>query len=245
MSASAGGVSWGVATDRGSRRHLNEDSFLAQFPVFLVADGLGGHESGEVASAYAIEALRGLLDEPALTEDVVRAYLRRAVVRIRSIPTGLGAPPGTTITGVLVVRGPAGPSWLVVNVGDSRTYRLAGGDLAQVSTDHSEVGELVAHGLLTAEEAAVHPRRHVVARVLGGGGPDEPAPDFVPLLFGAGDRILACSDGLTDELSDARIAEILGALPDPQDAADHLVAAALVAGGRDNVTVVVVDAPAA
>jgi protein phosphatase len=101
----------------------------------------------------------------------------------------------------------------------------------------------VARGLLTDEEAASHPRRHVVTRVLGGGGPDEPDPDFFPLPLVAGDRILACSDGLPDEVTDRHIAEILRAHPDPQDAADHLVAAALVAGGRDNVTVVVVDAP--
>jgi serine/threonine protein phosphatase PrpC len=244
MSASVAGVSWGVATDRGSRRDLNEDSFLARFPVFVVADGMGGHEYGEIASAYAIGALRGLLDEPSPTEDKVRECLRRAVVRIRSIPTGSGAPPGTTVTGVLVVRGSNGPSWLVVNVGDSRTYRLAGGELAQVSTDHSEVAELVARGLLTHEQAAVHPRRHVVTRVLGGGGPDEPDPDFFPLPLDPGDRILVCSDGLSDEVADRHIAEILRTHPNPQDAAEHLVAAALVAGGRDNVTVLVVDAPA-
>ncbi|HEY5554900.1 MAG TPA: protein phosphatase 2C domain-containing protein [Cellulomonas sp.] len=244
MTATVAGVSWGVATDRGSRRQVNEDSFLARLPVFVVADGMGGHESGEVASAYTIEALRGLLDEPTLTPDVVRAHLWRAVARIRSIPTGSGPPPGTTLTGALVVRGPDGPSWLVVNVGDSRTYRLSGGELTQVSTDHSEVAEMVARGLLTVEEAARHPHRHVVTRVLGGGGADEPEPDFFPLPFGAGDRVLVCSDGLTDEVDDARIAEILRTRPDPQDAADHLVAAALVAGGRDNVTVIVVDAPA-
>jgi protein phosphatase len=170
--------------------------------------------------------------------------LRRAVARIRSIPTGSGPPPGTTLTGVLVVRGPDGPSWLVVNVGDSRTYRLAGGELVQVSADHSEVAELVARGLLTVDQAAVHPHRHVVTRSLGGGGPDEPDPDFFPRPIAAGDRILVCSDGLTDEVADARIAEILRGHPDPQDAADRLVAAALVAGGRDNVTVIVVDAPA-
>jgi len=246
VTATVAGVSWGVATDRGTRRQVNEDSFLARLPVFVVADGMGGHESGEVASAYTIEALRGLLDEPTLTPDVVRAHLRRAVARIRSIPTGSGPPPGTTLTGALVVRGPDGPSWLVVNVGDSRTYRLSGGELTQVSTDHSEVAEMVARGLLTVEEAARHPHRHVVTRVLGGGGGggDEPEPDFFPLPFGAGDRVLVCSDGLTDEVDDVRIAEILRTRPDPQDAADRLVAAALVAGGRDNVTVIVVDAPA-
>jgi len=244
VTATVAGVSWGVATDRGSHRQVNEDSFLARFPVFVVADGMGGHESGEVASAYAIEALRGLLDEPTLTPEIVTVHLRRAVERIRSIPTGPGPAPGTTLTGALVVRGPDGPSWLVVNVGDSRTYRLAGGELTQVSVDHSEVAEMLARGLLTAEEAARHPHRHVVTRALGGGGGDDPEPDFFPLTFGAGDRVLVCSDGLTGEVDDARIAEILRTRPDPQDAADHLVAAALVAGGRDNVTVIVVDAPA-
>jgi protein phosphatase len=129
----------------------------------------------------------------------------------------------------------------VVNVGDSRTYRMAGGVLEQVTVDHSEVAELVASGIVPAEEASRHPRRNVVTRVLGGGS-SQVEPDVWLLPVSPGDRMLVCSDGLTDELSDARIEAELRAADAAQPAADRLVAAALAAGGHDNITAIVVDA---
>jgi len=132
------------------------------------------------------------------------------------------------------------PYWLVMNIGDSRTYRLSQGQFAQVSVDHSEVQELVDAGEITAEQATVHPRRHVVTRALGTG--DETEADYWLLPVEEGDRILVCSDGLNAELTDEHMFRILSTVGHPQDAVDALIQAALRNGGRDNVTVIVVDA---
>jgi PPM family protein phosphatase len=204
----------GVATDAGGRPN-NEDAAWAEGRLFVVADGMGGHEQGEVASATAISSLVALSDAPGVDEVVVRDAIRRAHEAVRDLPHG--------------------------RVGDSRTYRMAGGVLEQVTHDHSEVAELVERGLILPDEAAHHPRRNVVTRVLGGGAFDVD-PDLAWLPVSPGDRILVCSDGLTDALPDARIEAELKAAEDPQEAADRLVAAALAADAQDNVTVIVVDA---
>ncbi len=234
------GLLWGAATHQGARRTLNEDSYLARGSVFFVADGMGGHEAGEVASAAAVEALAPLGRSEVVGVDEVRCRVRAAHDAVRAIETAPGRGAGTTLSGVVLTDQGGEPYWLVVNVGDSRTYRSADGVLEQVSVDHSEVQELVDAGRITAEQALTHPRRHVVTRALG--APDDPEPDFWFLPVHAGDRMMVCSDGLTAELSDRRVAEVLMVEPDPQTAAERLVAEALVAGGRDNITVIVVDA---
>ena len=229
----------GVATAKAHRAR-NEDSVVAEDGLYLVADGMGGHESGEVASRTAIDALRGLATgTPTPTE--VRASVRSAHSAVRDLPSVTGRRPGTTVTGVVLTSHGDTPCWLVINVGDSRTYRMAGGVLEQVTRDHSEVAELVERGLVAAADAPHHPRRNVVTRVLGGGASDV-EPDVWLLPVSPGDRMLVCSDGLTDELLDARIEAELRAQGEPQAAADRLVAAALAAGGHDNVTAIVVDA---
>ena len=233
------GTDWGAVTDTGSVRRLNEDSYLAEYPVFVVADGMGGHEAGERASAEAVAAVRGLLGAPTVSPRDVQERLADAEARVRAIPTRPGRSAGTTVTGVVVVEQGGEPYWLVLNVGDSRTYRLSGGRLEQVSVDHSEIQELLDAGELTVEEAAHHPLRHVVTRALGAGA--ELAADFWLLPIERHDRILVCSDGLTSEVADMQIAEILLAESQPGAAAQRLVDAALEAGGRDNVTVLVVD----
>ena len=233
-------LAWGAASHRGARRMLNEDRFLVSRSVFLVADGMGGHEAGEVASATAVDALRPLADLDVVTPDDVRTCLAVAQENVRAIVTDPGRGAGTTLTGVAVAEQDGVPYWLVINVGDSRTYHLSGGRLDQVSVDHSEVQEMVDAGLLTRGEALTHPRRHVVTRALG--SRTEPRPDFWYVPIERHDRVLVCSDGLTGELSDERITEILLEHPDPQGAAERLVHEAIVAGGRDNITVVVVDA---
>lgn len=231
---------WGASSDGGSVRSLNEDAFLARYPVFVVADGMGGHEAGERASAEAVAVLGQLTDRTDVTARAVQGCLEEAQDRVRTIPTRPGRDAGTTLSGVVVVNEGGVPYWLVVNVGDSRTYRLADGVLEQVSVDHSEVQEMVDAGTLTVAEAGRHPRRHVVTRALGAGeGLD---PDFWLLPVAENDRMLLCTDGLTGEVSDDAIAAILLAQPTPQVAADLLIEAALTAGGRDNITVVVVDA---
>jgi len=229
----------GVATAQ-ARRLQNEDSVWAVDGVYLVADGMGGHDAGEVASSTAIGVLKELGGAARTTDDVRRA-VEAAHAAVRALPSSTGRRPGTTATGVVLTVHGDTPCWLVLNVGDSRTYRMAGGVLEQVTTDHSEVAELVAEGLLTADEARMHPRRNVVTRVLGGGA-SQVEPDVWLLPVSPGDRMLVCSDGLTDELSDARIQAELRAEDAAQAAADRLVSAALAAGGRDNVTAIVVDA---
>ncbi|MDQ1594887.1 MAG: family protein phosphatase [Arthrobacter pascens] len=243
---SAGGrpglnLSYGYGTDRGLRRELNEDSFIASDPIFAVADGMGGHEAGEVASGMCVRALATLpqlaTGERTATASVVQQYLAIADDSIRA---ATGSRAGTTLTGVVVVEQMGIPYWLVMNIGDSRTYRLSQGRLAQVSVDHSEVQELVDTGEITAEEATVHPRRHVVTRALGTG--DETEADYWLLPIEEGDRMMVCSDGLNGELTDDQMFDILNTVTDPQEAVDLLIQAALRSGGRDNVTVIVVDA---
>jgi PPM family protein phosphatase len=233
------GMVWGAATAVGRRAH-NEDALLAQDDVFLVADGMGGHDAGEVASATALQSLRALVGRAA-GPDEVREALLAAHEAVRAVPSRSDRRPGTTVSGVVVSEHEGTPCWVVLNVGDSRTYRMAGAVLEQVTRDHSEVAELVADGLLLPDEAARHPWRHVVTRVLGGGAASV-EPDVLVMAVSPGDRMLMCTDGLTDALPDARIEAELKAERDPQAAADRLVATAVAAGAKDNVTVVVVDA---
>ncbi len=230
---------WGAASHQGRRRSLNEDGYLATGRVFFVADGMGGHEAGEVASAEALSALSGLADVDQVEPALVEAFLEIAQQRIRAIETDSGNAPGTTLTGVLVDEREDVPYWLFVNVGDSRTYMLSGGVLAQVSVDHSEVQELVDAGTITMDEARRHPRRNVITRALG--AQDGVRADFRYIPVALHDRVLICSDGLTGELTDEQITKILLEQPDPERAAGILVDAAIQAGGRDNITVVVVD----
>ena len=234
-------LSVGYGTDRGLRRELNEDSYIASDPVFAVADGMGGHEAGEVASGMCVRALAAIpqlaTGERSVTASVLQEYLVRADSTIRE---ATGARAGTTLTGAVIVEQMGMPYWLVMNIGDSRTYRLSQGKFEQISVDHSEVQELVDAGEITAEQATVHPRRQVVTRALGTG--DETEADYWLLPVEEGDRILVCSDGLTGELTDEHIFRVLSTVGHAQDAVDELIQASLRSGGRDNVTVIVVDA---
>ncbi len=233
---------WGTATDVGRVRTLNEDSLLAGPTLFVVADGMGGHAAGEVASQLAVEEFARLAERPAVGADDLAETVRQANERIlsagaeRSDRHGMG----TTLTGIGVVGSAEAEQQLAVfNVGDSRVYRFSDGRLDQLTVDHSAVQELIDAGRLSPQDARSHPRRNVVTRSLG--SQPSPDPDVWLVPPGAGDRYLVCSDGLTGELEDPAIAEVLGASPDPQAAADELVRHALAAGGNDNVTVVVLD----
>lgn len=230
---------WGAATDRGSVRRHNEDSLLATPPFFLVADGMGGHDAGDVASALVVGAFAPYVEQASVTELDVRAAVlgaRRAIVEFFE-PTEMSG--GSTLTGVAVSMVGDTPALVVVNIGDSRTYRLSAGHLEQLSKDHSTVQELVDAGTLAPEDARTHPSRNVITRAISPTADSEPDVWSVPAH--AGDRFLACSDGLTGEISDEHIRQILMVHEDPQAAAGALVAAALAAEGRDNITVVVVD----
>lgn len=230
-------TSWGSATDRGVRRY-NEDSLLAYPPVFLVADGMGGHDAGDVASRVAVEEFAQLAGRASVGADDVHACVHRAARRLREVVhPGLTA--GTTVAGVAVATHQGGTSWLVFNIGDSRVYRWVSGVLQQISVDHSVVQELVDRGLIHPDEAGDHPDRHVITRAIGTGL--DPEPDYWLLPVGPTDRMVVCTDGLTSVLTDDDVAAVIGRLGDPQEAAEQLVAAALAAGALDNISVVVVD----
>jgi PPM family protein phosphatase len=206
--------------------------------MFVVADGMGGHEAGEVASQIAVEEVRRLAGRTWVTAEDVHLVVQGTAARLRGvIPAGRTA--GTTFAGVGLAQHDRGEYWLVFNVGDSRVYRLAGKNLQQITIDHSVVQELVEAGIVRPEEARSHPDRHVITRAIGTGA--DPEPDYWMVRAESGDRILVCTDGLTEELTDEQIAAVLGAHADPQRAAERLVDAAVGSGGRDNVTVVVVD----
>jgi len=236
----------GAATDVGLVRSVNEDSMLVAPPVFVVADGMGGHSGGDVASRMVVEEFARLADDydPRRGPEQVADAFSRAQTRIveygdahRASQPGWHA--GTTAVVAVLVEDEGVPSWLLANLGDSRIYRLVDGVLDQVSVDHSVVQELVDSGQITAEQAAVHPERHVITRALG--SPAGVIPDFFVMPLGAAERLLLCSDGVSGMIEDVVIEKILASATDPRDAADALVGAALEAGGRDNATAVVVD----
>jgi len=236
----------GWATHVGRVRRDNEDACYVGRRVWAVADGMGGHAAGEVASALAVDAMAeldaadGVLTRDAVVEAVQRAndHLLEHGGRQREA-RGMG----TTLTGVALVEQDGEERLCVFNVGDSRVYRLSAGHLGQVTTDHSEVAELVAAGLISPSRARTHPLRNVVTRCLG--GEHRPLVDTWLTLPRPGVRLLLCSDGLNGELPDLTIARLLQEPLAPQAAADALVEAALEAGGGDNVTVVVLDVEAA
>ena len=236
----------GVATDTGNVRPQNEDAYVASDHLFAVADGMGGHNAGEVASALATT----LLLERAVGQTLTPEWFVNAITAInRTIHESAAESTerrgmGTTICALALVN-PQGdttesPQVALANVGDSRIYLWRSGTFRQLSIDHSYVQELVTEGLITEEEARVHPRRNIVTRALG--IDDRVAVDswLIPLF--AGDRFVLCSDGLVDEVPTADIAALAAQQREPQMIADALVALAKRNGGRDNITVVVVDA---
>jgi protein phosphatase len=230
----------GAATDVGRVRKVNEDSVLADRSVFMVADGMGGHAAGEVASKIAIDAFEPLAGAPVRRrDDLVHALElanRRILESVARHPEQTGM--GTTAAGLAVVNAGGSDHWAVFNVGDSRVYRYVDGRTRQVTVDHSEVRELVEAGIITEAEAAKHPLRNVVTRSLG--SDPAPTPDVWVFPPHPGERFVVCSDGLSGELPLERIHALVSEFDDPQECAEALVSAAVEAGGRDNVSVVVV-----
>jgi PPM family protein phosphatase len=231
-------LAWGARTNVGLRRDVNEDAIIADYPLFLVADGMGGHEAGNVASERALGAFRHLIGRNAVTLDEFTAAFGVAVTEVEKIEAQRAA--GTTISGLGVSEHDGVSYWLVMNIGDSRTYRLADGVLEQISVDHSVVQELIDKGKLSPSDAEHHPERHVITKAVGAGSHAE--PDYWLIPASRGDRLLVCSDGLSKELDDQEIARVLLAEPAPEAAAARLVHEALLRGGRDNVSVIIVDA---
>jgi PPM family protein phosphatase len=227
----------GEATDTGRVRDHNEDGYLVDRDLRFaaVADGMGGHRGGEVASATALDALHASFSQHGGLHDAVVAA-NDAVLDRAAADEGLRGM-GTTLTvGVLGDDG----TLLIGHVGDSRAYLLHDGAIARVTTDHSLVEELVASGELTEEEAERDPRRSMITRAIGLDADLD--VDLVPVALEPGDRVMICSDGLTTMIGEDVIVEVLEREPNPDAAAQLLVDAANAAGGVDNITVLVLDA---
>jgi protein phosphatase len=232
-------LDWAGVTDTGLRRTHNEDSFIARSPLFVVADGMGGHSAGDVASDAVVTRLDQAATDDFFDTESLEDALRLATddIEIAAIGTELGV--GTTVTGAILSLEGDTPYFTIFNVGDSRVYMIDAGLLSQVTVDHSVVQEMVQAGMLHPDDAENHPDSNVITKAIGFGA--EPSPDYWRVPARPGLRILVCSDGLTKELSRSAIAALMAANRGSQEAAAGLVNAAVEAGGRDNVTAVVVD----
>ena len=238
---------WGATTNPGLVRTENEDTYVTEPMVFAVADGMGGHQAGEVASALAASIVRDRLGRGASSEDDAESVVHEVnaaifgAARANAAQSGMG----TTLTALAVLKAQGQGSSLIdeqlvlLNVGDSRTYLFRNGRLSRVTVDHSYVQELVATGHITMEEARTHPRRNIVTRALG--IEQNVRADMWTMAIVRGDRFVLCSDGLVDEVPDSEITQLVANVEDPQALSEQLVALANSHGGRDNVTVVVVD----
>ncbi len=229
----------GTATDTGRVRTNNQDSSLVGADLFAVADGMGGHQGGEVASALAVRIL-----EAQATGASVESFRQAVQSANREIFEQAGSDGGlhgmgTTLCAVRLVDTPDGQLVAWANVGDSRVYLFRDGTLIQLSEDHSLVEDLVRDGQLSKDAAAVHPQRHIVTRALG--IDVDVDVDLDTVIPYRGDRYLLCSDGLFNEVEDSHIAGVLRRLADPDEASGELVRLANQHGGRDNITVVLVD----
>ncbi len=231
-------VSVGAKSDVGRVRGGNEDSYLVQAPLFVVADGMGGHTGGEVASETAVSVINDASQEaPPDDVDVLERYVKLANETIwkkaQDDPSLHGM--GTTCTLLHVV----GSTVRIAHVGDSRAYLLRNGELSQLTEDHTLVERMVREGRLSREEAPRHPQRSIITRALGVDA--EVEVDTTSIEVQEGDRVLVCSDGLSSMLSDSTIQSLLEEGSDAQPTADRLIEAANEAGGEDNITVVVLD----
>lgn len=226
-------------TDTGRKRSANEDSLLADGPAFVVADGMGGYESGDLASAAVVGAFADHLTGNRFgVFEEVQAALLAADDRVEVVASSTNRGAGSTATGVVLVSHGDRPHWLVFNVGDSRVYRHLGNELEQLTRDHSLGRELVDSGQMREEDLATFADRNVITRAIGAA--DSLADSWlVPVV--TGERLLLCSDGLHGELDDEAIRAVLTMSGRPESAAQVLVERANDNGGRDNVTVIVID----
>lgn len=238
-SAASVTMSWAAATDVGHHRQDNEDSFVVAPPIFAVADGMGGHHAGDVASDAVVTALAAIDHETFTTTTAINAALVAGVEALDAAITEEQRGAGTTVTGAGLILEHNHLSWAVFNIGDSRVYMYEAGELTQVTVDHSVVQQLVDAGQITREEADYHPHSNVITRAVGLA--EEPIPDYFFVDVRSGTRLLLCSDGLTKELTDQGIAHFLSSTATAQEAVDDLLKAALGNSGRDNVTIVVID----
>lgn len=229
-------TSFGSRTDIGCLRDHNEDSLVVTPPLFAVADGMGGHAAGEVASEIAVRVLSELAPEHPDVEALGRAIEEANRAVIQAAREGRGRQGmGTTMTAAML----EGERLVIAQVGDSRAYLLHQGRLQQLTRDHSLMADMIEAGQLTPEEARTHPQRSVITRALGSDA--HLHPDIYEINVETGDRLLICSDGLSGMIFDDQIENTLRRVQDPQRCASQLVNEAIAAGGHDNVTVIVAD----
>lgn len=227
---------YGSRTEIGNVREHNEDSLTVLPPLFAVADGMGGHEAGEVASEITINTLNDLAPQSADAEALARAVVAANLNVIKAPSQGVGREGmGTTLTAAILEK----ERLVIAQVGDSRAYLLHNGSLQQLTRDHSLMADMIEAGQLTEAEARVHPNRSVITRAIG--SDPHMQPDLYELNVETGDRLLLCSDGICGMIEDHEIASIMRQAPSAQSCADQLVEAAIAAGGFDNATAVVVD----
>lgn len=238
-SAASVTLSWAAASDVGHHRQDNEDSFVVTPPVFAVADGMGGHSAGDVASDAVVTALATLGDASFTTTTDINAALVNGVEALEAALSDEQRGAGTTVTGAALILERSQLNWAIFNIGDSRVYLVENDELIQVTVDHSVVQQLVDAGQITREEADYHPHSNVITRAVGLA--EEPIPDYFFMDVRPGTRLLLCSDGLTKELTDQGILHFLSQAGTAQDAVDDLLKAALGNSGRDNITLVVID----
>ena len=229
-------TSFGSRTDIGCLRDHNEDSLVVTPPLFAVADGMGGHAAGEVASEIAVRVLSELAPEHPDGEALGRAIEEANRAVIQAAREGRGRQGmGTTMTAAML----EGERLVIAQVGDSRAYLLHQGKLQQLTRDHSLMADMIEAGQLTPEEARTHPQRSVITRALGSDA--HLHPDIYEINVETGDRLLICSDGLSGMIFDDQIENTLRRVQDPQRCASQLVNEAIANGGHDNVTVIVAD----
>lgn len=230
---------WGAATDVGRVRNANQDAYFAAEGFFVVADGMGGHRGGEVASSVAVESLTASL--PVLSPEELLGAIQQSNREVywRSVDEPALRGMGTTMCVLAAVLDGDDPTLVLANVGDSRIYRFAAGALEQMTEDHSMVAELLRQGRIGVDEAATHPQRNILTRALG--IDPEVHVDAWQTVPEVGTRWVLCSDGLFNEVAEPDLAAVLASFDDPAEAARELVRRANEGGGRDNITVVVVD----
>ena len=229
-------TSFGSRTDIGCLRDHNEDSLVVTPPLYAVADGMGGHAAGEVASEIAVRVLSEQAPAHPDGAELGRAVENANRAVIQAAHEGRGRQGmGTTMTAAML----EGERLVIAQVGDSRAYLLHQGKLQQLTRDHSLMADMIEAGQLTAEEARTHPQRSVITRALG--SDVHLHPDIYEINVETGDRLLICSDGLSGMVFDDEIENTMRRIQDPQRCASQLVNEAIAAGGHDNVTVIVVD----
>ena len=232
-------LSVGACTDVGRRRSVNEDSILFDPPVFLVADGMGGYEAGDRASSAVVDAFRGVFSERDMADlDRLRDALMDADDGVDLVATETARGAGSTVAGAALLELEGMPQWVIFNVGDSRVYRFWDGALQQVTRDHSLGQELHDAGQLTDDELENFDKRNVITRAIGAANSD--ADSWITPVVDH-ERLLLCSDGLTSEVHDTVIAAMLAAPTAADVCAQALVDAANAAGGKDNISVIVID----